>query len=239
MTAARAAALALLACAAPAAAANFDIEATTDLRRRGLSRSDAQPTLVVRGTVPLGGGFSLDAAVAGLRGSSRHGGADMLGEAALRYERQADSWTLWGDIQGLGFAGADGQNYAQMRAGSALGVGPAQLSVQLAWAPPQAAIGGSNLYVDASARAGLTGTPVTLTAGIGRSLGSDDGSGRARRLRPCGDYTDFRLEADHVRGALTLGASITATTIGSGCSTARGTAHDGGARLLLRASIGF
>ena len=35
------------------------------------------------------------------------------------------------------------------------------------------------------------------------------------------------------------GASITATTIGSGCSTARGTAHDGGARLLLRASIGF
>lgn len=237
MTAARAAALVLFAGAAPVAAASLDIEASNDLRRRGLSWSDGRPTLAIRGSVPLGSSVSVEAGMAGLRGSPRHGGADLMGEAALRYGRQVGAWSLWGEIQGLGFAGASGQDYAQLRAGSAIGIGPAQLSAQVAWAPPQAAIGGSNLYLHGHARIGLAGTPVTLAAGIGRSMGSNDGSGRSNRLRPCGDYTDFLIDADYVRGPLTLGASVTATTIepGDGC----GVADDSGARFLVRASISF
>ena len=227
-------AAALLAGATSAAAARFDVEAATDLRHRGLSWSDGRPTLAAHGSMPLGAGFSIDASIAGLRGSDRHGGADMLGEAALRYERQSGPWRWWGELQGLGFAGARGQDYAQLRAGTAFGIGPAQVVVQADWAPPQSAIGGGNLYLGGFARAGLTGTPVTLTAGFGRSTGRDDGSGRSQRLRPCGDYSDFRLDADYVRGVFSMGASVTATTIDHSCGAA-----DAGARLLLRASIEF
>ena len=75
---------------------------------------------------------------------------------------------------------------------------------------------------------------VALAAGFGRSTGRDDGSGRSQRLRPCGDYSDFRLDADYVRGVFSMGASVTATTIDHSCGAA-----DAGARLLLRASIEF
>ena len=163
-----------------------------------------------------------------------HGKGNAETEAALRYERQSGPWRWWGELQGLGFAGAQGQDYAQLRAGTALGIGPAQVVVQADWAPPQAAIGGGNLHVRVLARTGVPGTPITLAAAIGRSTGNDDGSGQSRRLRPCGDYSDFLIDADHVRGALTLGATLTATTIDRGCGAA-----DAGARLLFRASLGF
>jgi hypothetical protein len=234
MIAARAATVIAALAADPAAAVDFDLEATTDLRRSGLSWSAGRPMLVGRGSVALREGLSIDAGLAGLRGSPRHGGADLLAEATLRYEHQTGPWRLWGGIHGLGFAGASDQSYAQLRAGTALGIGPLDLSVTADWAPPQRAIGGSNLHVGAYARAGVMGTPLTLTAGVGRSTGSDDGSGRARRLRPCGDYSDFLVEADYVLGAITLGASASTTTINHDCGAA-----DAGTRLLFRAAIGF
>jgi hypothetical protein len=234
MIAARAAILATVLLAGEAAAADFDFEATTDMRRNGLSWSAGQPTLIGRGSFAIGQGLSIDAGLAGLRGSPRHGGADLLAEASLRYEHQTGPWRLWGGIHGLGFAGASAQSYAQLRAGTAFGIGPLDLSVAADWAPPQRAIGGSNLHVGAYARAGVTGTPLTLTAGIGRSTGVDDGSGRARRLRPCGDYSDFLIEADYVLGAITLGAAAIATTIDRGCGAA-----DADTRLLFRVAVGF
>ena len=232
------AALVLITGAAPAAAASIGVEATTDLRRRGLSWSDGRPAVEAFGSVPLAGGVSLELGGATLRGSARHGGADLLGEAALRYTHQSGAWSLWGEVQGLGFAGGAGsQNYAQLRGGSSFGIGPVQLAGQLAWAPPQGAIGGSNLYVGASAGVGVPMTPLTLRAAIGRSTGSDDGSGRAERLRPGGDYTDFRLDADYALGPLTLGASLTATTIDAARVAAP--AGDFGTRLLVRAMLRF
>lgn len=227
-----AAALALLAGAAPATAASFGLEASTDLRRRGLGWSDGRPALEAWASLPVAGGLSVEAGAATLRGSGRHGGADLLGEAALRYSVQTGPWSLWADVQGLGFASASGQNYGQFRTGAAIGIGPAQLSAQASWAPPQDAIGGSNVYVGGRASVGLPGTPLTLGAAAGRSFGTDDGSGRANRLRPGGDYSDFRIDADYVMGPVTLGASVTATTIEGG-------APDSGTRFLLRASIGF
>ena len=66
-------------------------------------------------------------------------------------------------------------------------------------------------------------------------MGSDDGSGRANRLRPGGDYTDFRLDADYVVGPVTLGASFTTTTIDQGHRAAA----NSGTRFLLRAGLDF
>jgi hypothetical protein len=219
--------------AAPATAAAIGVEATTDLRRRGLSWSDGNPAIEGWVSIPVAGGLSVEAGAASLRDSPRHAGADLLTEVALRYSLPVSGLTLWGEVQGLGFIGAAGQSFAQLRTGAAYGLGPVQLSVQAAFAPPQAAIGGSNLYVSGRAIAGIPGTPVSLGAGIGRSSGSDDGSGRAERLRPGGNYTDVRFDADYVLGPVTLGASVTATSIDAD------TAGDGGLAALLRAAISF
>jgi hypothetical protein len=230
----------LLAAAAPAAAASFGVEATSDLRRRGISWSDGRPTIEVYGSVPVVGGLSVEAGAAALRDSRRHGGAKAMAEASLRYTHQQGPWRLWGEAQGHGFAGgAAGQGYAELRAGTALGLGPAQLSLQGAWVPPQNAIGGANLYFGGQVSVGVVGTPLTLSAAAGRSTGNDDGSGRSARLRPGGDYTDVRIDADYVRGPLSLGVSFTATTIDSDQATDPNFADDVGSRILLRAGIRF
>jgi hypothetical protein len=223
----------LVAGAAPAMAAAIGVEASTDLRRRGLSWSGGKPAIEGWLSIPISGGLSVEAGAASLGGSPRHAGADLLTEAALRYAVPLAGLTLWGEVQGLGFIGAAGQSFAQLRTGAAYGLGPVQLSVQATFAPPQAAIGGSNVYVSGRAMAGIPGTPVSLGAGIGRSSGSDDGSGRAQRLRPGGNYTDVRFDADYVLGPVTLGASITATSIDAD------SADDGGFAALLRAAISF
>lgn len=231
-----------MAIAAPASAASFGIEATTDLRRRGLSWSNGEAALEAWGSLPIRAGFSVEAGAATLRGSPRGGGADLLVEAALRYSLQTGPWALWTEVQGIGFVGAPAQydlplDYGQLRAGAAFGFGPARLSAQIGWAPPQQAIGGSNIYIAGRASIGVPGTPLTLGAGVGRSVGSDDGSGRSNRLRPGGDYTDVRFDADYGLGPVILGASVTATSIDGACAAACGTDH--GTRFLLRASIGF
>jgi hypothetical protein len=226
-------ALSLAATAVPALAAGFGAEASTDLRRRGLGWSDGKPALETYGSVQLGGGFSVEGAAATLRQSARNGGADLLVDGALRYSWTSDAWTIAGQFQGLGFIGASDQNYFNLRASIARTIGPLQLTVATDWAPPQSAIGGSNLYVSGRASVGIPGTPFTIGAGIGRSTGSDDGSGRSARLRPGGDYTDYRVDVDYIIGVLAIGASLTATSIPGN------TAADAGTRLLLRAGVSF
>ena len=228
--------LAVLA-AAPATAGGFGIEAASDLRRRGLGWSDGKPAIEAWASVPITGGLSIEAGGATLRGSPRHGGADLLAEAALRYTRQSGNWSVWADAGALGFVGAAGQTYAQFRAGTSWGIGPIQIAGLVAWVPPQASIGGSNLSVNAGAGIGIPATPVTLRATVGRSTGTSDGSGRAGRLRPGGDYTDVRVDADYVIGTLTLGASLTATSIDAD-NVGPGN-NDLGTRLLVRALFSF
>lgn len=231
------AAVLLAAVAAPATAASLGIEAGTDLRRRGLSWSDGSPAIEAWASVPVTGGLSVEGGAATLRGSARHDGADLLAEAALRYTRQSGAFSWWADVQGLGFVGASGQNFGQLRTGAAFGIGPVQLSGIASWAPPQAAIGGSNVYVGGSVNLGIPATPLTLRASTGHSTGTDDGSGRANRLRPGGDYSDFRLDADYVIGPVTLGASFTTTSVAA--RPGDRFADHAGSRALLRASLGF
>jgi hypothetical protein len=223
--------------ASPGFAASPGVEASTDLRRRGISWSDGKPALEAFAAIPISAGLSLQAGAATLRASPRHGGADLLINGALRYTHQPDAWTLWAEVQGLGFAGASGQNYAQFRANVARGIGPLQLQASADWAPSQSAIGGSNTYLGARATTGIPGTPISLGASIGRSLGSNDGTGRAQRLRPGGNYTDYRFDADYIRGAVAFGASLTTTSINT-ANSPPGTG-DFGTRLILRASVVF
>ncbi|WP_204283871.1 TorF family putative porin, partial [Klebsiella pneumoniae] len=65
------------------------------------------------------------------------------------------------------------------------------------YAPSQSAIGGDNLYLFASANAGIPATPLSASATLGHSTGSTDDPVRAARLRPLGDYTDWRLGMEY------------------------------------------
>jgi hypothetical protein len=98
------------------------------------------------------------------------------------------------------------------QAGAAYALGPASLDLYASYAPSQAAIGGDNLYLSAGLDSGIPATPVSVYAGVGRTIGGGAGD-RARRLRPAGDYWDYRLGAEYVLGPGTLGLRLTTTSI--------------------------
>lgn len=188
------------------------VEATTDDRRRGLSWSDGRATIVADASVPIGD-FRIDVAAAGLRDSRRHGGADLGIDAGARWTTEAAGWRLHAGGVGHFFVEGSGLNYAEIQAGAAYSLGPASLDLAGSYAPSQDAIGGDNLYLSAGLNAGIPATPFTIFAGVGRTMGGDDGDARARRLRPDGDYWDYRLGAEYVLGPATAGARLTTTSI--------------------------
>lgn len=194
------------------------VEATTDSRVRGLSWSDGKASIEGLLSVSIAGDLSVVIGATSLRQSPRHNGADVAVDAAVRYGRQVDAIDLWIDLRGQGFLGerspgTAGEDYWTMRAGAGYSLGPARLGGHLAWAPPQSAIGGSNLYVNARLSAGIPGTPWTLAVAAGHSSGVTNDPIRAARLRPGGNYSDFRFDADYIGERVFAGISVTATTI--------------------------
>ena len=109
------------------------------------------------------------------------------------------------------------------------------------YAPSQDAIGGDNLYLHAGARAGVPGTPWTLLAGIGHSSGKVDDAFRAARLRPGGDYTDWRLGVEHVAGPVTLGLDYVGTDVSERAAAPYplADASHSGDRIVGRVRFGF
>ncbi|MFW2830454.1 TorF family putative porin [Sphingomonas sp. ID0503] len=197
------------------AAPGLSIEVASDDRRRGLSWSDGRPALTASGYLPVTGGLDLEAAASTLRGSARHGGADLGIDAGLRYRHDLGGWRLSAGLLGHAFADRSALNYAEVTARAAYQIGPAVFGGSLAYAPRQNAIGGDDLYIAADAELALPGTPWTFRAGAGRSSGETRNGLRAARLRPGGSYWDYHLSAEHVRGPLTAGLRFTATSIDS------------------------
>lgn len=214
-------AFALLSLAASPAAAqglatpSVGIEATTDDRRRGLSWSGGRATLVADAAVPIGSALRVDVAAAGLRDSRRHGGADVAIDLGGRWTGEVSDWRLRAGAAGHLFAGVGGLNYAELQAGGAYTLGPVSLDLAANYAPSQRAIGGDNLYLSAGLDAGVPATPVTVYLGGGHTSGGGDGI-RAQRLRPGGNYWDYRVGAEYVLGAATAGARLTGTSIDPG-----------------------
>jgi uncharacterized protein (TIGR02001 family) len=176
------------------------VEVASDERRRGLSWSEGDP--VLRGTlsVPVADGLSLDGAAASLWGSARHGGADAVVDLGAVYARQIGGWRLSAEGRYHLFPGSSGQGYGEIGAGAAFLIGPASIDVSGSYAPRQSSIGGDNLYLSASAAMGLPGTPLTVSARIGRSAGDARDPARAARLRPDGAYWDYGIGVDYMKG---------------------------------------
>src|SRR3546814_9039659 len=99
----------------------------------------------------------------------RHGGADAGVDLGAAYARQVGGWRLSAEGRYRLFPGSSGQGYGEFGAGAAFQIGPASIDFNGSYAPRQSSIGGDNLYLSASAAMGLPGTPLTVSARIGRS----------------------------------------------------------------------
>ena len=236
MRLALAAAQLLAASASPALAQYADplsatVEAASDERRRGLSWSDGEP--VTRGaiTAQATSELSFDAAATSLWGSERHGGADAVVDVGTTYARQLGAWRL--SARGVYhlFPGASGRGYGELGAGAAFLIGPATIDLNANYAPKQGSIGGDNLYLSASAAAGIPGTPLTVSAHIGRSSGDVRDSEKAARLRPDGTYWDHGISIDYLQPRWFAGLRYANSSID-------GVRHSG-ATLIGRAGVSF
>jgi uncharacterized protein (TIGR02001 family) len=235
-------AVAAAAVAAPAFAlpdASLFAEVANDHRRRGLSWSGGKPAVEVAAGLQASG-FRLDVGATSLRNSRRHGGADAGVDTTLSYRYDTGPLQLDANVSSHSFIGGNGKrNYVELGLGAGKLIGPAEVGVLARYAPDQAAIGGDNLYLAARARIALVGTPLTLAAGIGRSTGKTDDAVRAARLRPGGDYNDWSLGLDHVRGPVTIGLGYTGTDVPRRLPTPLADPRYSGDRLVARLGISF
>ncbi len=211
----------------------------TDYRERGLSWSDGKAAARVRVDVPLAGtGFTAAAQATSTRGSVRHGGAEAAVDLSLTFRHEAGLTRLHGAaIARLFPEGAGRQDYVEFDLGVGMALGPIDLAVLGSYAPPQQAIGGSNLHGKASARLALIGTPVTLTGQLGHTTGHADDALRAGRLRPAGSYTDWSLGADYALGRLVFSLAYSDTDIRRRDIRFPGNAGHHGARIVLGAHL--
>nr|WP_275588816.1 TorF family putative porin [Croceicoccus hydrothermalis] len=171
---------------------------TTDERVRGLSWSDGQTAAHVYGSLPVTTNIAVGAEATTLRGSDRHGGAEIGVDLNASYGGRIGLANYYAMAIGHVFPGGDGeQDYAEAQAGIGGTLGPASLTLLASYAPPQDAIGGSNFYRRLEGRFGFWGSPLAVNAHVGRSSGSVDDPARAERLRPGGAYNDWAIGGEY------------------------------------------
>lgn len=209
------------------------LEAASDERRRGLSWSDGEPA--VRGTlsVPVIEGLNFEGTAVSLGGSDRHGGADAVVDLGAAFTRQVDGWRLSADARYHLFPGASHLGYGELGAGAGFLIGPASVDLWANYAPRQSSVGGDNLYLSASASVGVPGTPLTVSARIGRSSGDVRNPGGAARLRPDGAYWDHGVGVDYLKRRWFAGLRYASSSIDG-----PGNRH-AGASLIARVGLGL
>lgn len=204
----------LLVPAETAWAQSFDagIEAASDEVRAGISWSGGRASASTDARLDLG---PLDASlrVAALRGAARHGGAEAVADAAVGRDWALGGVTLRTEVVGHVFAGATQRmDFAELVLGARYGLGPLRVAATAWYAPRQSTIGGDNLHLRLGADAGLPGLPITVLASAGYSTGSGN-EPRTARLRPGGDYADWKLGAEYTRWPLTFGLDYVGNSI--------------------------
>ena len=198
----------------PARARSVDagIETASNEVRAGISWSGGRASASADARVDAGP-FDASLRMTALRGAARHGGADVVADIALGRDWSLGAVTVRTEAIGHVFGGAaQGMDYGELALGARYGIGPLRLSATAWYAPVQSTIGGDNLHLRAAADAGLPGLPITLLASAGYTIGSGNAL-RTARLRPNGDYADWKLGAEYSRYPLTFGLDYTGTDI--------------------------
>lgn len=244
----------------------FDLSAsatvTSDYRFRGISRSDRD--VAVQGGLTVTHESGLYAGVWGstVKGWGAVGDADAELNLVGGYSAPLGPVTLDAGMTWYLFPGsAPDSDYVEPFVRARGDLGPASLTLGLAYAPKQRALGnamagvhpdarpgakGDNLYLWGDLGAGVPGTPVTLKAHLGYSDGNPGLSANGFSLAPTGHYMDWKLGADIAAGPLTFGLAYVDTDIGAsraatlpGLARPDGSASAAGGRVLVSASIGF
>jgi len=227
-----------LATAAPALAQivpkpDISIELDSDQRRRGLSWSDGRPAVEGFVSLPVGDALTIGVGATSLRGSARHGGADVGIDGLVRVGQDVGGgWRLSAGVVGHVFPGEGGLSYVELEGAASYQIGPAMLGLTALYAPAQSAIGGDNLYLQAGADIGIPGSGFTLHASVGRSSGAIDDPVRAARLRPENRYWDYAVGVDRPIGPFTVGVRYTDTSIDGAMPAAPYQDRHVGARLV-------
>ena len=193
--------------------ASASLEASTDIRERGLSMNDGKLGVTLDGSLPLGENFVIDASAETLRGSARNGGSDLGLQIAPAYSLSSDGWNVRAGLRGHVYIDAGELDYIEVEGTLSHTIGPMWLSAGASYAPSQDAIGGSNLYLHANAEIGIPGMPLTVFAGAGQTIGTTSLAARAVRLRPDGNYTDWYLGIERTKLNFAIGLELTGTSI--------------------------
>jgi hypothetical protein len=187
------------------------VELATDENRRGLSWTGGRAAASADALVMIGA-LDASARIVSLRDAERQAGADAVADLELGATTDLGPFRLRGHVTAHLFANArERMDYAELGARATYTLGPLQLGAGAVYAPDQNAIGGDNLYLFASANAGIPATPFSLSASLGRSAGRADDPLRAARLRPLGDYSDWRLGVEYNRFPFTVGLDYVGT----------------------------
>lgn len=208
------------------------VEAVSDYRFRGISRSDGdvavQPTI----TVSHDSGFYLGAWGSNIDGGPRFGDVevDLYGgyeteiapgtriDAGLIYYYYPDGEKAFGP-----------SDYGEGTLRLSYLLGPVEATGTVAYAWDQAALGSDDsLYLKLGLSSGIPNSPVTLAASIGRTDGS---------LAPGGDYLDWSLGATATIDRFTLGLKYVDTDIRKTGVKAVDRLYD--ATLVLSLGVGF
>lgn len=228
--------------AVPAHAQSFSggVEAATDESRRGLSWSAGRAVASADALVSLG---MVDGSVriVTTRESPRHAGAEAVADLEAGVGADLGAFRLRGHVTGHLFTDArERMDYVELGGTGSYSLGPLQLTAGAVYAPDQDSIGGDNLYVYASANAGVPMTPLSASAAVGHTMGSTDDPIRAARLRPAGDYTDWRVGLEFNQFPFTFGLDYVGTDIGtqSSASPFADLGHTGD-RVIARARFSF
>lgn len=185
------------------------IDAFSQYRFRGISRSDGQPAaqgdIAITHTSGVYGGITVTSTSPGASVNFGKAEADLY--AGYDHALGASGVTLDLGVRGYLYADRSGADMVELSLALDRQIGPIDLRAGLAYAPPQHNAGGSardNAYEFAEARGDIPGTPLHLHAHVGHTAGSLDVA-RA--------YWDYRVGVGATHHAFGLDVSLVGTSL--------------------------
>lgn len=195
---------------------SLSTQIVSDYRLRGLSWSTGKPTIVASADIPVTTGNTIHVTTFAPRGAGRTGLADFGLRVGGRHTEFIGPVRANAGGSCRIFLPSNATSFCEIEAGASFDLAWVNIYTELAYAPPQSSIGGSNLYAVTGTNIAIPGSPVTVSSHVGHSSGATDDVQKASRLRPQSDYWDFGVGAVVTRGRLSLGARYFGTATWSG-----------------------